>query len=383
MSMKWIAAGCVVLAAIAFVAFKIEMRDKQARLRDKAANVQTGVRSWLQQGKDASSVLTVIDQVKPALDAGDSNRAEVLLDRAIVTLRSDSKRQQDQSPLPVYSVREESSNLYLAPQPVAIEGYTGSAMEPFISPDGHYLFFNNENDPNTNTNLHFAERTGKLSFHYLGELPGANSQALDAVPSLDVAGHFYFTTLRDYDRTLNSVYTGIFDGKSVRNIHPVSGKISPKLPGSVNMDVAISPNGQTLYISRAVISTGAPAPKQSDILIACLKDGSFGMDDSARIMKNVNTAALEYAPAIAANGLELYFTRASQPAPDPQAAGAQVRIMLATRMSIREPFDQARVLSSLSGFVEAPSISMDTTEMFFHKKASKGFRIYRAVRNLR
>ena len=74
------------------------------------------------------------------------------------------------------------SDLYVEPQPITIAGYSGSAMEPFISPDGRYLFFNNSNDPGVNTNLQFAERTGKLTFRYLGELPGVNSAVLDAVP---------------------------------------------------------------------------------------------------------------------------------------------------------------------------------------------------------
>jgi len=92
-------------------------------------------------------------------------------------------------------------------------------MEPFFSPDGRYLFFNNENDSNVNTNLHFAERTGKASFRYLGELPGVNSDVLDAAPSVDQSGHFYFTTVRDYDRTMKSLYTADFNGKAVRNVH--------------------------------------------------------------------------------------------------------------------------------------------------------------------
>jgi hypothetical protein len=70
----------------------------------------------------------------------------------------------DRSPLPVYAAKEPESDLYVRPEPASIEGYDGSAMEPFISPDGQYLFFNNENDPRVNTNLHFAERTGKHAF---------------------------------------------------------------------------------------------------------------------------------------------------------------------------------------------------------------------------
>jgi hypothetical protein len=288
----------------------------------------------------------------------------------------------DKSPLPVYAGKEQESDLYVRPEPVSIEGYDGSAMEPFISPDGNYLFFNNENDPRVNTNLHFAERTGNRSFRYLGELPGVNSEALDAVASLDGAGHFYFTTLRDYDRTMNSIYTGDFDGKGVRNLHPVPGDISPTAAGTINMDVGISPDGQTLYISRAVFLPGAPVPKKSDLMVARLKDGAFSVDpDSDRIMKDINTDALEYAPCISADGLELYFTRASQHMPGPEAPGALLRIMVATRVSVNEPFGEPRALTAVTGFVEAPSIPLDGKEMFFHKKVGTKFAIYRAERN--
>ena len=37
------------------------------------------------------------------------------------------------------------------PQRVTIQGYNDHAMEPFITRDGRYLFFNNLNDPAVNT----------------------------------------------------------------------------------------------------------------------------------------------------------------------------------------------------------------------------------------
>src|SRR5205823_4594729 len=70
-----------------------------------------------------------------------------------------------------------------APQRVAIRGYSGDAMEPFITRDGRYLFFNNRNDPRVDTNLHYAERIDDVTFAFRGELQGANSKVLDAVPS--------------------------------------------------------------------------------------------------------------------------------------------------------------------------------------------------------
>ena len=361
----------ILTAGVLFTTAGMLAQDKKTRLQNKAAKVQTGVRARLQQGGDPSDVLAVVDQVKPALQAGDPDRAEVLLDRALTLLSADAKTI-NPLPLPAAVTAEPTTNLFIHPEPVAIEGYNGSAMEPFFSPDGRFLFFNNENDAGIDTNLHFAARTGKLTFHYEGELPGVNSKSLDAVPSLDIAGHFYFTTLRDYDQTMNSIYRGDFDGQRVRNIHPVPGNISPKLPGSVNMDAGISPDGKTLYVSRAVIAPGAPAPEKSDILIAHLADGTFTIDpETDRIMRRINTKALEYAPAISNDGLELYFTRADQ---------TGVRIMVATRISIHEPFGEPRVLSALTGFVEAPTVSIDGRELFFHKKVGQKCSIYRAER---
>ncbi len=58
------------------------------------------------------------------------------------------------------------------------------------------------------------------------------------------------------------------------------------------MDVCISPHGQTLDISRAVIFPGALAPKKSELMMARLTDGVFRMDAaSATIMKKINTGA--------------------------------------------------------------------------------------------
>lgn len=379
---RYVTFGVLVLAAgVLFTALRVQAQDVARRLREKAAEVQSGVGSWTEQGRDPSDVLAVMMQIKPALEGGDPHTAEALLDRALKML-SQGAYPIDKSPLPVYAAKEQVSHLYVRPQPVLIEGYAGSAMEPFISPDGRYLFFNNENDPKVNTNLHFAERMGMLSFRYRGELPGVNSAALDAAASLDIAGHFYFTTLRDYDRTMNSLYTGDFDGNAVRNLHPVPGDISPKTPGTINMDATISPDGRTLYISRAVIFPGAPAPKKSELLVARLKDGVFGIDPgSSALMKNINTTALQYAPSISADGLEIYFSRASQLMTGSEAAGAQLRIMVATRGSMNEPFGEPRALTGLTGFVEAPTVPFDGKEMFFHAKVGKRFVIYRAERN--
>ena len=107
---------------------------------------------------------------------------------------------------------EPTSQLFADPAPVAIAGYTGDAMEPFVTPDGRDLLFNNSNDPQVDTNLHFAERVDALHFNYRGELQGVNTLALEGVPTLDRDGHIYFVSTQSYAGTASTLYRGQFSG---------------------------------------------------------------------------------------------------------------------------------------------------------------------------
>ena len=69
-----------------------------------------------------------------------------------------------------------------------IDGYNGDAMEPFLTRDGKFLFFNNLNESGVNTNLHWAERVDDLHFKYRGEIEGVNTAALEGVASMDRFG---------------------------------------------------------------------------------------------------------------------------------------------------------------------------------------------------
>ena len=84
-------------------------------------------------------------------------------------------------PVCVTSVPADFTN----PQRVTIRGYNGEAMEPFLTRDGKYLFFNNSVDPQVNTNLHWAGRIDDLIFQCQGGIGGINTGALEGVPSLD------------------------------------------------------------------------------------------------------------------------------------------------------------------------------------------------------
>lgn len=139
------------------------------------------------------------------------------------------------------------------PEPVTIRGYNDHAMEPFITRDGRYLFFNNSNDPTVNTNLHYAQRIDDLTFEYKGEIAGVNTPALEGVPTMDRDGGFYFVSTRSYKETLSTVYRGRFSRGVVSDVELVPG-ISEKKPRHVNFDAEVSASGDTLYFVDGIFS---------------------------------------------------------------------------------------------------------------------------------
>jgi hypothetical protein len=365
-----------IIAGIGIVVAAVSVLSVQHKLQTKAQDVQRTMEDWAENGYDPSAALSVMQKVQAASEGEDAaQNVEKLLDKAQLLLDVPAAKRPRARPAP----GEEPSDLYGNPQPVTIEGYEGQAMEPFISPDGTHLFFNNENDAGVDIDLHVAERAGTNSFHYLGPLKNANTGELDACASMDTKGRFYFTTSREYAKTFKSIYGGVFENDHIGDLHVVPGGFNPNKLGIINMDVGISPDGNTMYISRAVFKPGLTAPKESDLMVAQLRDGSFEMNPQSRpIFKNINSAQLEYAPAISADGRELYFTRAQ--APEAAISGPQFRIMVATRSSVNEPFGKPRVLTALSGMIEAPTVPLDMHEMFYHKKVNGKWVIWRAVR---
>ena len=213
---------------------------------------------------------------------------------------SASCRAQNPAPPPEYRA-------FQHPERVTIAGYSGDAMEPFVTHDGRYLLFNNRNDPSVNTNLHYAERVDDLHFTYRGEIQGVNTDALEGVPSLSCDGTLYFVSTRSYGSTFSTIYRARFAKGVAINVELVPG-ISRRTPGWVNFDAEISAGGETLYSVDSQFKNGMPAT--ADIFIAKKHGDVFErVPDSDDVLKLVNTKALEYAPAISSDGLELFFTR--------------------------------------------------------------------------
>ncbi len=265
------------------------------------------------------------------------------------------------------------SQEFQGPRRVAILGYQGSAMEPFISCDGRHLFFNSSNDPAAETDVFFAENVGTDSFRLVGAVPGANEPlVLDGVPSMDAQGTLFFTSTRSYATDLLTLYAGSFRDGGLVGVRPVLGSFARRKPGWLTMDAEVSRDGAWLYFSDARFAGGA-LPESSDLGVAQRQtDGSFTLlPDSEDLLRRVNTDALEYAPSTSSDGLELFFTRYDR---------SEVAVLRSTRANRSQPFGPPERLSALSGFVEAPSLSCDGTSLYYHRKDGAEFAVYRVTR---
>ncbi len=268
---------------------------------------------------------------------------------------------------PAAPVTTEFSN----PQKVTLNGYTGHAMEPFITRDDSALFFNSLND-GQDTSLYYATRVSDIEFTAQGKINGVNGTPphLDAVASMTTGNRFYWVSTRDYPANFHNLMSGDYAAGTVTGISRVDGDFYIEIPGWIVMDAEVSPDGQNLYYVNAFF-TGAPFPALSDIGVATLSGGSFiKLANTDGIMANVNTCdCLEYAPSISADGLELFFTRL-------KFSIGRVEILVAKRSSVTEPFGMPERINVQDGFVEAPSLSGDGKRLYYHYKENETHVIY-------
>ena len=263
-----------------------------------------------------------------------------------------------------------STPRFANPQIVTIRGYSGDSMEPFLTRDGGYLFFNDSNSAPV-TKLYWATRIDDVTFQFQGEIGGVNSGALDAVPSMDSNNNFYFVSTRSYPQTLSTIYSGQWSNGLVSNAAVVPG-VSRMEAGIVDFDAEVSADGNTLYFSEGKFVAGSSVPRNAEILFATRTGTGFVRAESAkRMMHRVNAARLDYAADTSANELELFFTRLESSGP---------AIYVSTRRSVSDEFGKPEKISAITGFSEAPSISPDGKSLYYHHKYNDAFHIYRVTR---
>src|SRR6185295_2838621 len=114
-------------------------------------------------------------------------------------------------------------------------------------------------------------------------------------------------------------------------------------------------------------------PDTADLYFATLGARGFVRvpDASKRILANVNTNDLEFAPALSADGLELYFTRRTR-----NWLFDGPRILRAQRASIDEPFGKPVRVEMGNGFADGASVAPDKT-LYFHRKVAGRYEVWR------
>ena len=263
---------------------------------------------------------------------------------------------------------------------VNIVGLTFDAMEPFISPDGNYLFFNNVND-GVNTKLYYATKINNSTFTFIGELSGTNqitTPHLDAVADMDSNGNFYWTSTRNYPTELDNLYCGAFNSGSVMNIERVHGDFNMTLPGWLIMDHGISSDGEFLYFNNARFdSQNCQGACETNMGIAKKVNATTfnKLPNSALILQNINNANyIYYAPYISSDNLELYYTRYLK---GQITANTVFEICVAVRNNSLDPFSAPKVLFSetISNLIEAPTLTVDKKIMYYHKKTTSSHKI--------
>ncbi len=269
---------------------------------------------------------------------------------------------------------------------VTINGLSFDAMEPFVSSNGNYLFFNNLND-GINTKLYYATKSNDSTFNFAGELIGTNQTTiphLDAVADMDSNGNFYWTSTRNYPSELKNLFHGTFNAGSVSDIERVQGDFNMNIPGWLVMDHGISLDGQFLYFSNARFDdTDCVGPCETTLGIA-QKDNSSTFNtltNSASILQNINDSNyIYYAPCISSDNLELYYTRYLK---GPITQSTVFEICVAVRRDSQSEFSIPRVLFSevLSNLIEAPTITVNKNIIYYHQKTSSSHKIVMRYRN--
>jgi len=264
-------------------------------------------------------------------------------------------------------------NPFTNPRPVALVGYAGVAMEPALSPDGQTLLFNDSNAPGADTNLHWAARVDDLTFDYRGPVTAANSNVLDGVPSLDAGGNLYFISLRAYSSThLSTVHRARFAAGTVTGVEEVPGLESQGVNWVV-FDAFISSDGTQLWFAEGYFGSGVLAAAHLGLAVR-QPSGAFLRADGSELFKAVNLAGAQYAPAVSADGLELYFTRLT-------GTGTTTTIFASRRPNTASPWGAAAPIEALvGGVIEAAAPSADGKALYYHRWTGAGFELARVTR---
>lgn len=268
---------------------------------------------------------------------------------------------------------------------LTITGNPGSAMEPRLSPDERFLFFNDKPGSDDAMQLHVATRADAGVYSYVGPLQGANVDGfLDGVPAIDASNRFYFVSLRVYGQTQRTIFSARFDpsGPRLTDVTAIDEAISEKTPGVVDMDIDVSNDGTLLVVSRAEFAPGSTGPSKSRLELFAVDGGvPFVSPSVAAWASRINeaTRCRQYAAHLSNDGLELFYTVLPLGSVEPE----EFRLAVSKRPSVTEPFGPGALLDSISGLLlEGPSLSLDGKRLTYHRfnQATGRWGVYQSKR---
>lgn len=263
-------------------------------------------------------------------------------------------------------------------------------MEPFISRDGQWLFWNSQNT-GTNTSLFYGKIINSTFIEYMGGIKGQANRPpphLDAVASMDNQNNFYWVSTRDFPDNWENLQTGIWSGSAgaIPNASHVHGDIYIRELVWIIMDAEVNRNGKLLFYTHAQFAIPpGPAPIFTNMSFATRQpDGSWKKHPNAEyIMKEINNAVDPKAPRYAAStlgdeGLELYFTLIVG---EPMVSSLFYTKRDSTDSAFQKPVLVYPREEDKGGFVlpEAPTLSDDGKTLMFHRLntvAPTGFHLY-------
>ncbi len=332
-------------------------------LKAKAESAVAIFNEWVAEGRDVSEILPKMKRVKELGDSGRAAQADALLDEILSYFEAGNGKLS----------MDLKNEMFVRNAEVRILGYDGDAMEAFISRDGRYMFFNSQHDAATNKDIYYAERIDDYTFQFKGEVGNVNTNAVDGVPTMDRDGNFFYVSVHAYrPGNLVTVYRGKFEDGAVEDIRPVPG-LSLGKPGWVNMDIEISADGRTLYLTQTWFGDGDPPTKSYFFYAEKAGDIFVPQDDSPEIFKQINKDEVVYGATISNDELEILYTRMVG-----KGGARKVESLRATRPGKNSPFGRPKVIKNITGFAEAPALTDDGRLIYYHKKNPPDgeFRLY-------
>lgn len=266
---------------------------------------------------------------------------------------------------------------FSAEKKVIIKWYSGDVMEPYISKDDKYLFFNS-NKWKTSKDLFYAKKINDITFQYMGEIWWINTLDVDWNPTMDSNNNFYFISTRSLSSwDFNTLYSWKFNNWFIKNLKKVEWTINLKKRMWINMWIEISGDWNTMYTSNARFKIGNNFPSEWDIRFAIKEWNEFNIPKNEKsILKNINTTyAIEYAGELSNNQLEIFYSQVTLSKPP------KFKLYVSKRNSIDEAFWIPKIidepfLDDEFAFVEWPTLSMDWKKLYYHKLKNWKFSIY-------